>query len=78
MLTAKVFQSGNSQVIRIPKEVQTTMEEFNIKKIGEAYILFPKDDPWFELRSSIGTMPPAIWKTAGNRRPCQAETNSHA
>lgn len=57
MLTAKVFQSGNSQAIRIPKEVQTTMKEFNIKKIGEAYILFPKDDPWFGLRNSIGTIP---------------------
>ena len=78
MLTAKVFQSGNSQAIRIPKEVQTTMKEFNIKKIGEAYILFPKDDPWFGLRSSMGTMPPTIWKTAGNRRPCQTETNSRA
>ena len=56
MLTAKVFQSGNSQAIRIPKEVQTTMKEFSIRKIGEAYILFPKDDPWFPLRSSIGSM----------------------
>ena len=57
MQTAKVFQSGNSQAIRIPKELQTNMKEFNIQKIGAGYILFPKDDPWFPLRNSIGTLP---------------------
>ena len=57
MLTAKVFQSGNSQAIRIPKEVQTERKEFAIRKVGEGYILFPVDDPWFPLRFSIGQMP---------------------
>ena len=57
MLTAKVFQSGNSQAIRIPKEVQTTRSEFAIRKVGEGFILFPADDPWFPLRLSIGQMP---------------------
>lgn len=57
MLTAKVFQSGNSQAIRIPKEVHTDQKEFAIRKVGEGYILFPADDPWFPLRLSIGQMP---------------------
>ena len=57
MLTAKVFQSGNSQAIRIPKEVRTDLTEFTIRKVGDGYILFPADDPWFPLKLSIGQMP---------------------
>ena len=54
MLTAKVFQSGNSQAIRIPKEMQTTEKEFIIRKIGDCYFLIPVDDPWALLRQCIG------------------------
>ena len=57
MLTAKVFKSGNSQAIRIPKEVQPDLPEYAIRKVGSGYILFPADDPWFPLRFSIGQMP---------------------
>ncbi len=57
MLTAKVFQSGNSQALRIPKEAQVTHPEYYIRKMGEGYVLFPTDDPWFPLRNSIGFVP---------------------
>ena len=57
MLTAKVFQSGNSQAIRIPKEVQTDLKEFIIRKFGDCFILYPADDPWYPLRQAIGTFP---------------------
>ena len=54
MLTAKVFQSGNSQAIRIPKEMQTTEKEFIIRKSGNCFFLLPVSDPWALLRQSIG------------------------
>ena len=57
MSTAKVFQSGNSQAIRIPKEFQTDLKELLIRKVGDGFILFPPDDPWLPLRLSIGQMP---------------------
>ncbi len=57
MLTAKVFQSGNSQAIRIPNEVRTEKSEFIIQQFGEGYILLPTNDPWAALRASIGTLP---------------------
>ena len=56
MFTARVFKSGNSQAIRIPKEVQTDRSEFEIRPLGDGFVLFPKDDPWFPLRHSIGTV----------------------
>ena len=54
MLTAKVFQSGNSQAIRIPKEYQTEEKEFIIRKSGNCFFLIPADDPWALLRQCIG------------------------
>jgi antitoxin VapB len=57
MLTAKVFTSGNSQAVRIPKELRTDKKEFIIRKMGDGYMLLPKDDPWFAIRESMGKIP---------------------
>ncbi len=54
MQKAKVFQSGNSQAIRIPKEFQTEEKEYYIRKSGECLFLIPADDPWALLRQCIG------------------------
>ena len=56
MYTAKVFQSGNSQAIRIPKEMQTTSTEFIIRKIGDCYFLLPSNDPWALLKQTLGSL----------------------
>ena len=56
MLKAKVFQSGNSQAVRIPKEIQTTEKEFIIRKYENCYYLIPVNDPWALLAQSIGQM----------------------
>ena len=75
MFTAKVFQSGNSQAIRIPKEAHTEQNEFYIQWLGGGFVLFPTDDPWFPLRHSIGMIPDDImenreqpfWENMGER-----------
>ena len=56
MQTAKVFQSGNSQAIRIPNEYRTDEKEFIIKKIGNCFYLLPTNDPWALLRETIGSI----------------------
>ena len=53
MKTVKVFKSGNSQAVRIPKEYQFGEEELIINKIGNTIILFPKDDPWKPFKDSL-------------------------
>lgn len=53
MKTVKIFKSGNSQAVRIPKEYQMGEEELIINKIGNTIILFPQDDPWKLFKSSI-------------------------
>ena len=50
MLTTKVFKSGNSQAVRIPKEYQVAEKELCINKIGNTLILFPESDSWERLK----------------------------
>lgn len=46
MITAKVFKSGNSQAIRLPKEYRVDVDSVQINKIGNLLVLIPKDNPW--------------------------------
>lgn len=46
MVTAKVFKSGNSQAVRLPKEYRLDTEEVSINRIGNVLIMVPVDDPW--------------------------------
>ena len=55
MLTTRVFKSGNSQAIRIPKEYQMDTEELFINKIGNTIVIFPKDDPWEIFKESLSS-----------------------
>jgi len=53
MLSSKVFISGNSQAIRLPKEYQVEDKELYIQKIGNTIILFPKTNPWEAFERSL-------------------------
>ncbi|PKL44792.1 MAG: AbrB/MazE/SpoVT family DNA-binding domain-containing protein [Candidatus Riflebacteria bacterium HGW-Riflebacteria-1] len=53
MLISKVFTSGNSQAIRLPKEYRLEAKELYIQKIGRTIILFPKDNPWEAFEKSL-------------------------
>ncbi len=43
---AKVFNSGNSQAIRLPKEFRLDADEVFIRKSGESLILTPRMNSW--------------------------------
>ncbi len=53
MICTKVFTSGNSQAVRIPKEFHIDCKELFIKKIGTSIVLFPKVKPWENLQKSF-------------------------
>lgn len=53
MLSTKVFISGNSQAIRLPKEYQVDDKELFIKKVGSTIILFSKKKPWEAFERSL-------------------------
>lgn len=41
MQTARIFNNGNSQAVRLPKEFRFDEEEVVIKKIGDMVVLLP-------------------------------------
>ncbi|MDJ0713319.1 MAG: type II toxin-antitoxin system VapB family antitoxin [Prochloraceae cyanobacterium] len=54
MKTAKLFQNGQSQAVRLPKEFRFSGEEVYIKRIGNAVVLIPVNDSWVSLYDSLG------------------------
>jgi len=44
MVTTRVFKSGNSQAVRIPKEFQFDVDEVEIIRRGDELIIRPKKD----------------------------------
>ena len=57
MEKAKIFISGCSQAVRLPKEYRFDTDEVYINKIGDMVILMPLDSPEksFDLGSSLLT-----------------------
>lgn len=56
MNRAKVFMSGNSQAIRLPKEFRTDQKEYIVRKFGDCIFLVPVDDPWALLKQVAGKL----------------------
>jgi antitoxin VapB len=53
MKTAKLFQNGRSQAVRLPKEFRIPGKEVYIKREGEAIVLLPKEKSWEPLFESL-------------------------
>jgi len=53
MKTAKIFRSGNSQAVRIPKAFQMEGDEVEIQRKGELLLLRPKKKSWAALSESL-------------------------
>jgi antitoxin VapB len=71
MLSSKVFRSGNSQAIRLPKEYQVKDKELYIKKIGGTIILFPKTNPWEAFERSLTEFSDDFMADGRNQPPMQ-------
>jgi antitoxin VapB len=53
MDTAKIFQNGKSQAIRLPKEYRFQGSTVYVKRIGNAVVLIPEQDSWQTLIESL-------------------------
>jgi antitoxin VapB len=45
MAVAKVFRTGRSQAIRLPKEFRVEADEVRLKRTAEGFLVLTKD-PW--------------------------------
>jgi antitoxin VapB len=50
MKETTIFMNGNSQAMRIPKEMRFASEKVLIQKIGAVTIIIDESDPWASLR----------------------------
>lgn len=53
MDTAKLFQNGQSQAVRLPKEYRFKGDRVVIKRIGNAVVLLPLENPWQIMQESL-------------------------
>ena len=53
MMTAKVFENGRSQAVRLPKECRFDTEEVAVNKIGDIVLLVPKTNKWSSFMQAI-------------------------
>jgi len=54
MSTAKIFENGRSQAVRLPKECRFDSEEVFINKVGGVVMLIPMEDKWSGFLQSFG------------------------
>jgi antitoxin VapB len=60
MDTAKLFQSGRSQAVRLPKEYRFRGSEVVVKHFGNGVLLLPIDDPWQMLAAGLAAFEPGF------------------
>ena len=60
MDTARLFQSGRSQAVRLPKEYRFVGTEVVVKHFGNGVLLLPVDDPWQMLAAGLATFEPGF------------------
>ena len=53
MMTAKVFENGRSQAVRLPKEYRFNTDEVAANKIGDIVLLMPKTNKWSSFMQAI-------------------------
>jgi antitoxin VapB len=67
MERAKIFWSGRSQAVRLPKEFRFQGEEVRIRRHGSAVILEPVTEDWGWLDALVGKLDPDFVKAASEQ-----------
>ena len=60
MDTAKLFMTGCSQAVRLPKEYRFEGDEVMIKRVGDAVVLLPRTRGWDSLLESLSMFEPGF------------------
>ena len=53
MDTARLFQSGRSQAVRLPKEYRFEGVEVAVRHFGNGVLLLPVNEPWAMLDAAL-------------------------
>ena len=53
METARIFENGRSQAVRLPKKYRFDGDEVFVQRLGDAVLLTPKADAWQTFMSGL-------------------------
>jgi antitoxin VapB len=73
---ARVFQSGNSQAVRLPKEFRLNVDRVEITQEGDALILRPHvedGEPWSSLKAALARGMSDDFMESGREQPAQQD-----
>ena len=71
MTTTKVFRSGNSQAVRIPKEFQFDVDEVEIYRRGDEIVLRRKPNTLEEAFTLLSSLPDDFFQEGRDDPPSQ-------
>lgn len=71
MKTAKVFKSGNSQAVRIPKDFHLDGTEVEIIRQGGSLLLRPRKESWAALVNSLAMFSDDFMRDGRRQPPTQ-------
>lgn len=69
MITTRVFKSGNSQAVRIPREFQLDVDEIEIFQRGDELILRKKPDDLSDVLAIFAALPDDFMQEGRNDPP---------
>ncbi len=72
----KLFMSGNSQAVRIPREFQLEGDEVEIQRRGNTLVIRPKKQTWQLLLASLTLFTDDFMKGGRQQPPVQKRKSS--
>lgn len=60
MDTARLFQSGRSQAVQLPKKYRFAGSTVALKHFGNGVLLLPLDEPWQMLEAGLAAFEPGF------------------
>ncbi len=58
--TAKLFKSGRSQAVRLPKALRFEGSEVIVRRFGNGVLLLPLEAPWSLMREALEEFEPGF------------------
>lgn len=62
METAKIFENGRSQAVRLPQKYRFNSDEVVIQRLGDAVLLVPKESLWNTFMDGVNSFTDDIFE----------------
>ncbi len=75
METAKIFENGRSQAVRLPQKYRFNSDEVVIQRLGDAVLLVPKESLWNTFLDGVNSFTDDIFEN-GRDQGAQEDRDS--